>query len=97
MKDKNPKEIVIEDNIETIFKQDIKKAGGMESLMEQTVEWENILLRSIQLGPLDAGLENLEAQGLIQKKSDRKCLFDYELTDDGKYSLEQYQKISSLR
>ena len=33
----------------------------------------------------------------VRKKSDKKCLFDYELTDDGKYSLEEYQKISSLR
>lgn len=84
-------------NIEEILKKDIKKAGGMESLMEQTVEWENILLRSIQIGPIDAELENLEAQGLIRKKSDRKCLWDYELTDDGKYSLKEYQKITSLR
>ena len=81
--------IVNEDNIEEIFKQNIAKSGGIESLMEQTVEWENILLRSIQIGPIDAGLENLEAQGLIRKKSDKKCLFDYELTDDGKYSLEK--------
>ena len=86
-----------ENNIEKIFKEDIVKAGGMEHLMEQTVEWENILLRSIQIGPIDVGLENLEAQGLIRKKSDKKCLFDYELTDDGKYSLEEYQKTSSLR
>ena len=97
MKDRNSKEIVNEDNIKEIFKQDIAKAGGMESLMEQTVEWENILLRAIQLAPIDAGLENLEAQGLIRKKSNRKCLYDYELTDVGKYSLEQYQKISTLR
>ena len=97
MENKNSKEIENEDNIEEIFKQDIAKAGGMESLMEQTVEWENILLRAIQLAPIDAGLENLEAQGLIRKKSDKKCLYDYELTDDGKYSLEQYQKISTLR
>jgi len=78
-----------EDNIEEIFKQDIAKAGGMEYLMKQTVEWENILLRSIQIGPIDAGLENLEAQGLIKKRSDKKCLFDYELTESGKYSLEK--------
>jgi len=84
-------------DIEEIFKKDIEKAGGMESLMEQTVEWENTLLRVIQLGPLDAGLENLEAQGLLRKKSDKKCLYDYELTDDGKYSLVQYQKDSTLR
>ena len=86
-----------ENNIEKIFKQDIAKAGGMECLMEQTVEWENILLRSIRIGPIDAVLENLEAQGLIRKKSDKKCLFDYELTDAGKYSLEQYQKTTTLR
>ena len=86
-----------EDNIEEIFKQDIAKAGGMEHLMEQTVEWEHTLLRSVQIGPIDAGLENLEAQGLIRKKSDKKCLYDYELTDGGKYSLEQYQKITTLR
>ena len=86
-----------ENNIEKIFKQDIAKAGGMECLMEQTVEWENILLRSIQIGPIDAGLENLEAQGLIRKKSNRKCLFDYELTDDGEYSLQEYQKMLKLR
>jgi len=85
------------ENIEEIFKKDIKKAGGMESLMDQTIEWENILLRAIQLAPIDAGLENLEAQGLIKKRSNRKCLYDYELTDVGKYSLEEYQKISSLR
>jgi len=91
------KKIVNEDNIEEIFKADIAKAGGMESLMEQTVEWENILLRVVQIGTIDAGLENIEAQGLIRKKSDRKCLYDYELTDDGKYSLEQYQKISTLK
>ncbi len=91
------KKIVNEDNIEEIFKADIAKAGGMESLMEQTVEWENILLRAVQIGAIDAGLENIEAQGLIRKKSDEKCLFDYELTDEGKYSLEQYQKISTLR
>ena len=97
MKDRNSKEIVNEDNIEEIFKQDVVKAGGMESLMEQTVEWENILLRAIQLAPIDAGLENLEAQGLIRKKSNRKCLYDYELTDVGEYSVEQYQKISTLR
>ena len=97
MENKNSKEIINEDNIEEIFKQDIAKAGGMESLMEQTVEWENILLRAIQISPIDAGLENLESQGLIKKKSNRKCLYDYELTDDGKYSLEQYQKISTLR
>ncbi len=86
-----------ENNIEEIFKQGIAKAGGMEHLMKQTVKWENILLRAIQIGPIDAGLENLESQGLIKKRSDRKCLFDYELTESGKYSLEQYQKISSLR
>ena len=97
MKDRNSKEIVNEENIEEIFKEDIAKAGGMESLMDQTVEWENILLRAIQIAPIDAGLENLEAQGLIKKKSNRKCLFDYELTDAGKYSFEEYQKISSLR
>ena len=91
------KKIVNEENIEEIFKEDIAKAGGMESLMDQTVEWENTLLRTIQLAPIDAGLENLEAQGLIRKKSNRKCLFDYELTDDGEYSLQEYQKISSLR
>jgi len=91
------KKIVNEENIEDIFKEDIVKAGGMESLMAQTVEWENILLRAIQIAPIDAGLENLEAQGLIKKKSNRKCLFDYELTDAGKYSLEEYQKTSSLR
>ena len=95
MKDK--KEIVNEENIEEIFKNDIKKAGGFESLMEQTVEWENTLLRVIQLAPIDAGLENLEAQGLIKQRSDKKCLFDYELTDEGKYSLEQYQKTTTLR
>ena len=78
-----------ENNIEKIFKEDIAKAGGMEHLMEQTVEWENILLRSIQIGPIDVGLDNLEAQGLIRKKSNRKCLYDYELTDDGEYSLEK--------
>jgi len=97
MENKNSKEIINENNIEGIFKEDIAKAGGMESLMEQTVEWENILLRSIQIGPIDAGLDNLEAQGLIRKKSDKKCLYDYELTNDGEYSLEQYQKISTLR
>ncbi|HJJ22270.1 MAG TPA: hypothetical protein OQH54_00925 [Nitrosopumilus sp.] len=97
MKNKNSKEIINEDNIEKIFKQDIAKAGGMESLMEQTVEWENILLRAIQLAPIDAGLENLEAQGLIRKKSNKKCLYDYELTDVGEHSLEQYQKTSILR
>jgi len=87
----------MENNIEKTFKEDIVKAGGMEYLMEQTVEWENTLLKAIQLAPIDAGLENLEAQGLIKKRSDRKCLFDYELTDVGKYSLEQYQKTSTLR
>ena len=91
------KKIVNEENIEKIFKEDIAKAGGMESLMDQTVEWANILLRAIQIAPIDAGLENLEAQGLIKKKSDKKSLFNYELTDDGKYSFEEYQKISSLR
>ena len=85
------------ENIEEIFKNDIKKAGGMESLMDQTIEWENILLRAIQLAPIDAGLENLEAQGLIKKRSNRKCLYDYELTDVGKYSLEEYQKIIRLK
>ena len=65
--------------------------------MDQTVEWENTLLRTIQLAPIDAGLENLEAQGLIRKKSNRKCLFDYELTDDGEYSLQEYQKMLKLR
>ena len=95
MKDK--KEIVNEENIEEIFKKDIKKAGGFESLMEQTVEWENTLLRAIQMAPIDAGLENLEAQGLIKKRSDKKCLYDYELTETGKYSLEEYQKITRLR
>ena len=40
-----------ENNIEEIFKLDITKAGGMENLMEQTVEWENILLRSMQIAP----------------------------------------------
>ena len=97
MKDRNSKEIVNEENIEEIFKEDIAKAGGMESLMDQTVEWENILLRAIQIAPIDAGLENLEAQGLIKKKSNRKCLFDYELTDDGEYSLQEYQKMLKLR
>ena len=97
MKDKKSKEIITDDNIEEVFKQDIVKAGGFENLMEQTVEWENILLRSIQIGPIDAGLENLEAQGLIKQRSDKKCLFDYELTDEGKYSLEQYQKTTTLR
>ena len=91
------KKIVNEENIEKIFKEDIAKAGGMESLMDQTVEWENTLLRTIQLAPIDAGLENLEAQGLIRKKSNRKCLFDYELTDDGEYSLQEYQKMLKLR
>ena len=91
------KKIVNEENIEEIFKEDIAKAGGMESLMDQTVEWENTLLRTIQLAPIDAGLENLEAQGLIRKKSNRKCLFDYELTDDGEYSLQEYQKMLKLR
>ena len=86
-----------ENNIEEIFQQNIVKAGGFESLMDQTVEWENTLLRVVQIAPIDAGLENLEAQGLIRKKSDKKCLYDYELTDDGEYSLEQYQKISTLR
>ena len=95
MKDK--KETVTEENIEEIFKRDIKKAGGFESLMDQTIEWENTLLRAIQLAPIDAGLENLESQGLIKKKSDKKCPFDYELTETGKYSLEEYQKISSLK
>ena len=94
---KNKKEIVTEENIEEIFKKDIKKAGGFESLMEQTIEWENTLLRVIQLAPIDAGLENLEAQGLIKKKSDKKCLFDYELTYAGKESIEEYQKIFSLK
>ena len=56
MKDK--KEIVTEENIDEIFKNDIKKAGGFESLMEQTVEWENTLLRTIQLAPIDVGLDN---------------------------------------
>ena len=87
----------LSNNIEEIFKKDIEKAGGLEYLMDQTVEWENILLRAIQIAPIDAGLENLEAQGLIKKKSNRKCLFDYELTDDGKCSLEKYQKVSTLR
>lgn len=87
----------MEDNIEEIFNRDIEKAGGFESLMDQTIEWENTLLRAIQLAPIDAGLENLEAQGLIKKRSDRKCLFDYELTDAGKYSLEEFQKISTLK
>lgn len=91
------KKIVNEENIEKIFKEDIAKAGGMESLMDQTVEWENTLLRTIQLAPIDAGLENLEAQGLIRKKSNRKCLYDYELTDDGEYSLQEYQKMLKLR
>ena len=91
------KKIVNEENIEEIFKEDIAKAGGMESLMDQTVEWENTLLRTIQLAPIDAGLENLEAQGLIRKKSNRKCLYDYELTDDGEYSLQEYQKMLKLR
>jgi len=86
-----------ENNIQEIFKKDIEKAGGMESLMDQTVEWENTLLRTIQIAPIDVGLENLEAQGLIKKHSNKKCLFDYELTDAGKYSLEEYQKTSSLR
>jgi len=90
-------EIVNEENIEDVLKKDIQKAGGMESIMEQTVEWENILLRSIQIGPIDAGLDNLEAQGLIRKKSMKKCLYDYELTNDGEYSLKEYQKITSLK
>ena len=77
-------------NIEEIFKKDIEKAGGLEYLMEQTVEWENSLLKAIQIAPIRDGLENLEAQGLIKKRSDKKCLYDYELTDDGKYSLEQH-------
>ena len=77
-------------NIEEIFKKDIEKAGGLEYLMEQTVEWENSLLKAIQIAPICDGLENLEAQGLIKKRSDKKCLYDYELTDDGKYSLEQH-------
>lgn len=97
MEDKKAKEVVTEDDIQEKLNQFIAKAGGMESLMEQTVEWENILLRSIQIGPIDAGLDNLEAQGLIRKKSDRKCLWDYELTDVGESSLEEYQKISRLR
>lgn len=85
------------ENIEEIFKNDIKKAGGMESLMDQTIEWENTLLRAIQIAPIDSGLENLETQGLIKKRSDKKCLYDYELTETGKYSLEEYQKISRLK
>jgi hypothetical protein len=97
MENKKSKEIINENNIEKIFKQDIAKVGGLENLMEQTVEWENTLLRAIQLAPINAGLENLEAQGLIRKKSDKKCLYDYELTDVGKYSLEQYQKNLTLR
>ena len=88
MKDK--KEIVNEENIEEIFKKDIEKAGGLEYLMDQTVEWENSLLKVIQIAPICDGLENLEAQGLIKKRSDKKCLYDYELTDDGKYSLKQH-------
>jgi len=55
------------------------------------------LLRSIQIGPIDAGLENLEAQGLIKKRSNKKCPYDYELTDVGEFSLEEYQKITSLK
>ena len=39
----------------------------------------------------------LESQGLIRKKSNRKCLYDYELTDDGEYSLQEYQKMLKLR
>ena len=79
-----------DNNIEEIFKKDIEKAGGLEYLMEQTVEWENSLLKAIQIYRSRDGLENLEAQGLIKKRSDKKCLYDYELTDDGKYSLEQH-------
>jgi len=94
---KEDKEIINKENIQEIFKKDIKKVGGMESLMEQTIEWENILLRSIQLGPMDACLDNLEVQGLIRKKSEKKCLYDYELTDGGEYSLKEYQKTTSLR
>lgn len=97
MENEKAKDVVTKDNINEILRQDIAKAGGMESIMEQTVEWENTLLRVIQLGPLDDGLENLEAQGLIKKRSEKKCLYDYELTDVGEYSLEGYRKDTSLR
>lgn len=85
------------DSIEDIFKKDIAKAGGLESLMDQTIEWENTLLRVIQIGPIDVGLDSLESQGLIKKHSNKKCVIDYELTDIGKSSLEQYQNTNRLR
>jgi len=93
----NKKKTVTEDNIQEIFQQDIAKAGGLECLTEKTLEWEHVLLRAIQLAPIDAGLDNLEAQGLIRKRSEKKCLYDYELTDVGEYSLEDYQKITRLK
>ena len=79
------------------LKEDIAKVGGLESIMEETIEWENSLLRAIQLSSIDDGLENLEAQGLITRRSDKKCMCDYVLTDAGEYSLRDYQKTIKLR
>jgi len=93
----NKKNIVTEDNVQEIFRQDITKAGGLEGLTEKTLEWEHVLLRAIQLAPVDAGLDNLEAQGLIRKRSNKTCPYDYELTDVGESSLREYQKMILLK
>lgn len=79
------------------LKENIAKVGSIESIMEQTEEWENSLLRAIQLSSINNGLENLEAQGLIIRRSDKKCMCDYVLTDAGEYSLRDYQKVLKLR
>ncbi|MDH3765574.1 MAG: hypothetical protein OER82_07160 [Nitrosopumilus sp.] len=80
-----------------LFKHGVAKVGGLEYLAEKTLEWEHTLLKAIQIAPIDARLDDLETQGLIKKRSDKKCLFDYDLTESGNHSLEEYHKILKLR
>ena len=97
MENKNSKNVETENDIQEILEQDIIKARGLEYLTEKTLEWEHVLLRAIQIAPIEAGLDNLEVQGLIKKHSNKKCFYDYDLTESGKYSLEEYQKIPRLK
>jgi hypothetical protein len=56
MENEKSKDTVVEDSIEKISKHDISKVGGLEYLTEKTLEWEHILLKAIQIAPIDAGL-----------------------------------------
>ena len=84
-------------NVEKAFKNDIEKMGGMENVMDLCEEWDNSMLRVLQLSPIPDCLKSLESQGLIRRHSKKRCLCDYELAEDGKDQIKRYQERMRLR